>query len=225
LEYEEDVMTRQRPTAVLIVAILNLVFGGLGVLAMLCGGLGLLLLIALAANAPPPPGGGPNPLKELGDVFAKIPGYIPYMIVSSVLNSVMAIALIIAGIGLLKMRPWARWTSVGYAVYAIASTIVGLIYTLAVVNPAMAEWQRDFARRQGAGVQPSTFGSNTAVTIFSSVLGMAYAVALLIVLFLPHVSAAFAGRSSGPASDMPDRYPEDDYDDRRDQGDEQFRRG
>ena len=48
-------MNRQRPTVVLVMAILNFVFGGLGLFGVVCGGLALLVLVSLAKNAPPPP--------------------------------------------------------------------------------------------------------------------------------------------------------------------------
>ena len=38
-------MNRQRPTVVLVMAILNFVFGGLGLFGVVCGGLALLVLV------------------------------------------------------------------------------------------------------------------------------------------------------------------------------------
>src|SRR5262245_19730238 len=106
----------QRPMPVTVIAVLNFIFGGLGLLSALCGGLALLFVVLMFQNMPAPPGGGPNPGKELGNVFTSIPGFVPFTIISTILNSVLAIVLIVAGIGLLRMRNWGRITSMVYAV-------------------------------------------------------------------------------------------------------------
>ncbi|HMC66536.1 MAG TPA: hypothetical protein VKI65_16495 [Gemmataceae bacterium] len=209
-------MNRQRPTVVLVMAILNFVFGGLGFFWVICAGLGLLVVVSLAKNAPPPPGGGRNPLADLSEMFNSIPGFIPYTIIASILGLIVDIVLIVAGIGLLKMKPWARWTCVAYGFYGIVASLGGLVYTLTVVNPAMAQWQQ----KQAAGAGGNT-GFNNAVSHVSAMLGMAYAVALLIVMFLPNVSAAFAGRVSAPPDSLEDGWGQVDTGG----ADDRFRRG
>jgi hypothetical protein len=57
------------------------------------------------------------------------------------------------------------------------------------------------------GIPPGLFGNtflnNLGVIVFTGVF-IGYAITLLIVLFLPHVNAAFAGRALGPPK--PDEY-------------------
>jgi hypothetical protein len=222
-------MNRPRPVAVLVMAILNLIFGAIGVVSALCVGLFALLFTAVIKNAPPPPGGGPNPIKELEEMFDAIPGYIPIMTTVMVLGAIAAIVLIIAGIGLLKMKTWARWLSVGYAIYNIVATLAMTIYTIAVVNPAMETWQRNFQQKFPAGAPQPTGNAamNNVISVGSAVVGIAYAVALLVVMFLPHVRAAFAGTWRPPITEDDDQYDEteedSDYDHRRDPN-ERFRR-
>jgi hypothetical protein len=132
----------QRPAAVTVIAVINFVLGGLGLLGTCCGGVALLVLSSLAGSMPAPPG-QPNPLKEMQTLFESIPGYIPFMIASAILGAIAAIVLIVAGIGLLRMRRWARITCLIYAVYTILSTLGGTVYTFVVVTPAMEKWQAE----------------------------------------------------------------------------------
>jgi len=200
---------RQRPVAVLVMAILNFVFGGLGLLCLTCGAIGFLAAASLLKSIPAPSGGGPNPAAEITGMFDSIPGYIPYMITTTILGVVMAIVLIVAGVGLLNMRPWARWTCVVYSTYTILASLFTLFYTVTVVNPAIRKWQIDFMRRQGGFGPPPSSGVGDSVSALAGALfSMAYAIALLVVMFLPHVSAAFAGKEYPPSDFYP---PPDDY--------------
>ena len=199
-------MQNKRPTAVLVMAILNFVFGAIAIFSVMCGGVAMLAMGSLAKSIPAPKG-GPNPLVEMTGMFESIPGYIPYMIVGSILRLIAAIALIVAGVGLLKMRPWARWTSAGYGIFSIAIAVFDLVYTVTLVNPAMQRWQEQFIRRQGGVMPPGGNIGGTIGAVIGGIFAFAYPIALLIVMFLPHVSAAFAGRSlPQTAADMPEDY-------------------
>jgi beta-lactamase regulating signal transducer with metallopeptidase domain len=110
----------------------------------------------------------------------------------------MAVLLIIAGIGLLRLRPWARWLCIGYSIVTILSTVANTVYAILVVNPAVSQSLAEFPEKmsgpKGAGAPPMpmmTPGMNTTLSIFGAIIGMTYAIVLLVVLFLPHVSAAF----------------------------------
>jgi hypothetical protein len=196
---------QKRPTAVTVIAVLNFVIGGLGLLGLLCGGLGMLLLGSLVSNMPAPPQGQPNPLKEMMAFYESVPGYIPFMIVSAVLGGIMAVVLIVAGIGLLRMRGWARMACFVYAVYAILSSLGGAAYNFAVVLPATEKWMAEFQKKiqpkgaaapAGPGASINTI-SGAAGTIAGTIYGIAYALVLLIVLNLRDVRAAFARAAAG----------------------------
>jgi hypothetical protein len=217
-------MQRERPTAVLVLAILNFVFGGLGIAALCCGAMAAGLLAAVFNLAPTPRPGQPAP-PNLMEMFQSIPGYIPFLIVSLILGLLVSILLIISGVGLLRMQNWARVVCLVYAIYTLLSTIGGTVYTLTVVNPATDAWERDYARRTGTPIA-SNPAVKQATTIGTSCFGMAYPIALLIVLNLPHVRAAFAGSPTRRPRDEDDEFPDtddrfrdrdrrsDDYDDR-----------
>lgn len=207
---------QQRPGLVTAVAVINFIFGGLGILGAVCGGIGILFLGAMA-NAQPQ-GGGPNPIKELIEVFENIPGYIPFVIVSMVLGLIAAVMLIVSGFGLLKMRNWARIFCICYGVYLLLNTAVGLVYTYTVVNPAMEKWAADFQKRaqQGQMGKPGQPGmpppQNPANNmggmiggVFGSLINVVYGIGLIVVMMLPDVRRAF--REGGVRAI--DREPDD----------------
>lgn len=210
-------MPAKRPTAVLVMAILNMVFGGLALACSLCVGIG----IAFVAVAISQPNAAHDPkIRDVKDMFEsmnrEIPLLMPYLIGNMVFDVIMAIALVVAGIGLLKMRPWARLTSIVYAVLKIAAQVGGLVFTYAYLNPATERWQQNFLARHGqVQAQPGPFGNNPLVQgvagLIGTVFAIAYAVALLIVMFLPHIRAAFAGR--GAVEDYEDKRGREDEED------------
>jgi hypothetical protein len=153
----------------------------------------------------PAPPTGPNPFAEMQSMFDAVPGFIPYTIVGSIMGGLMAVVLIVAGVGLLRLRPWAWWACIVYSVYTILATIVNTVYTMAVVNPAMQQWAAEHTQPQGAPQMPMMWGGgmSNAITVFGGLFAVAYPIALLIVMFLPQVRAAF-GRGVGQP-----RYPEE----------------
>ena len=184
-------MTRYRPPAVLVMAILNMVFGALGIFGLLCIGLMFLIMPQL----PQPPGGNPA-IK----VF-EVPAYKQSVFVFASIGAVLAILEIIAGIGLLRMKTWGRRLSIGYAVTTIVIQVIGLVVNIAYVNPKIAEVMAQDTQQPFAQMQSNPMVGNIG-TGFGAVLGMAYAVALLIVMFRPHVRAAFA-EAQPPAGPNP----------------------
>jgi hypothetical protein len=195
-------MAKKRPTAVTVMAILNLVFGGLGMLCYLC--FGILIVILMAALKQP----GQDPkliqAKEVIDSMTReVPGLIPFLVFGSVLGVILAIILIVGGIGLLNMQNWARVLCIVYSIVSIVAQLGSLVYRLAVLNPALAQWERNWAALHGgpARVEGGPLGSNALVNNVSEVVGtgisLAYAIILLVIMLLPTTVAAFRGRLPG----------------------------
>jgi hypothetical protein len=218
---------KKKPPVITVFGILNIIFGGLGLLGAICGG---LATFAFAQVNMPGPGNMPNPVKDMFEYMDKhAPLYTTYMIFEIVIGLIMAVILIVAGIGLLKVRPWARWLSIAYAGVRLVLILVGLALTILVFNPVLADWQAEYNKRTvAAGTQPPpSFGSgatNNVTAVLFSILGAAFSIALLVVMFLPNVRATFA-RAALPEDernlydaedderpDMLDRRP--DFDDR-----------
>jgi len=210
---------QQRPGLVTAVAVMNFIFGGLGLLGALCGGLAIAGFAALMSNAPAGKPGEPDP-KDLVKVFTDIPGYVPFLIASLVMGLIMAIVLLTSGFGLLKLRNWARVLCFVYAGYTILSVIGGSVYQYTVVQPAMekgmADWQNKMqAQMKGpGGARPAPPAQNPMGQaggivggIIGSLFSIAYSVALLVILNLPDVKRAFA--TGGLVTRSDDRVAEE----------------
>src|SRR5580704_1777740 len=116
----------QRPIAVAVFGILNIVFAGLGLIGIMS--IGVVLNVLDTSN---------NPAYK---VMRESPGYMSWMKLSIPLGLVSCALLLSSGIGLLKMKPWARKVAIGYALYALVLGVVGLVMSLiCVVGPLMAQ--------------------------------------------------------------------------------------
>jgi len=202
-------MNAERPVVVLVFAILNLVFGGLAILGYFCGGLGLLFFFAIFSNAP----GGAS--------FPPLPsGLIALFVVLFVYGFIMALVLIWSGIGLLSMQPWARKAAIVYSIVSIVYAVIALIINITYAGPVMQKWQDELQEQitrdqQGRGLPPSPTVYqpnqsplvNVVSSIVCTILQMGYAIALLIVMYLPYVTAAFRGERITRRTDW-DREPE-----------------
>jgi hypothetical protein len=194
-------MQKRRPVSVLVIAILQLVIGGLGIVCGLCAGAG-----SVAGDNPFQAGAANNPeqvkLKELTKKLEektkeiqerKVPAKRAYEIGNQVLNWVLSIAMVLSGIGLLKMQSWARLLAILYAVVSFLHKVVVAIYTFAFLNPAHQE-----ALEQIPAQDRQTLGPiMTFALIFAGIMvfvTMIYPLVVLIVMVLPSVTRAFRPR-------------------------------
>jgi hypothetical protein len=209
-------MARQRPAVLTVMGILNLVFGSLGLLCGLCGGIGFLFILGGAGQGGAGFGGGPNPFAAEADKWRfmsqEIPAFPAVRIGELVVGFLFSTCLIVSGIGLLNMRGWGRVLALLYSLFTILLTLGSLIFTLAVVNPVQQRWILDFRRRNPGAPTNDLLTDPTLVnilTVVGAVLSMIYAIVLLITMLLPSVSAAVAGRSPAADYDL-DRGEDDD---------------
>lgn len=212
----------QRPAPVIIVAVLNFLFGGMGLFGSFCGAFAVLVMPALLQSLPAPPAGQPGP-KDLAAVFDSIPGYYPFMIGSLLLSLVMSVVLIAAGVGLLQMRSWGRTATLVFAVYTVLSTAAGLVYSITYVNPAMEKWVAQIQAKAGPGAPPPNPAGNIGGVvggIVGALFNFGFAILVFVLLNLPDVRRAFARASLPPG---PDEDVGEGWDDRRPPGDAGFR--
>jgi hypothetical protein len=191
---------------VLVIAIFHFIFaacGGIGNLAQLAGGSAGLSKMFTA--------GDPKQAKVQDDIQAAIqnsfPAYPTYEKAEAAFGLLLAALLLVAGIGLLSMQPWARVLSLLWAGLQIINVVVGLIIAVAYIMPAT-----NAAMKSIPGVtadQAQVISAATSVGIFvGGCVGLIYPIAVLIVMLLPGVAAAF-------------RAPDVDYDrGRREEGEE-----
>jgi hypothetical protein len=232
----------RRPTSILVMAIINIVFGAFTLICGICAGGSVAVLAAFSSQ---PPGGVPNPALEIPKLMdQEIPGWQTIEIGRSLLLLLLGVILIVAGIGLLKMQVWARWLCVLYAVLSTFLTISYLIFQLAFALPAMDRVNAKIEKQQPPGVvvakPPGQSAGESIGSRFGAVAGavisLAMALANVVVMLLPPVGAAFAPprrrRSRDDENDEDDLY-DDDGDERRrrlrdrdrdDEDDNRFRR-
>ncbi|HTU90699.1 MAG TPA: hypothetical protein VMF69_11540 [Gemmataceae bacterium] len=211
-------MRRQPPTAVLVIAILHLIGGGLGLFSSICSCGSLLMVGSISSFMPAPPTlparPGQPPLPNFNDLMKQmndsIPGYRAFAIVALALSFLLDIMLISGGIGLLKMQPWARWLSLAYAPISILVRIGTAVYQLIWVIPAT---QALYAKFTATTPMPG-FGFimtiSSGIGVFVNLLFIIYPIAVLIVLLLPSTAAAFRGEAPVRNDDWHDEEENDE---------------
>ena len=176
-------MERKRPATLTTIAVLNIVFGSLGLICACINGFSIGVLLSASRD-------NPNQvirvLGEIADLLQReVPGYMAVEISRTLYFLVFSSLLIVAGIGLLYIGNWARIISFIYAITAILTQAAYLLYMFLVVYPAVNRIQ-------------AQFGGDPLEGRFSQLAGLAgiglvilYAIVLIILLCLPSVSAAF----------------------------------
>jgi hypothetical protein len=107
-----------------VIAILAIIFGGFAVLGGLCSipqYMGMQL--------------SPNPMM---DAIRDEPVLRSVTIVSMIVSTIIGGVELASGIGALKLKAWARTGLIWYAILNIATTLIGVILNLLVVQPRMA---------------------------------------------------------------------------------------
>jgi hypothetical protein len=185
-------VARRRSGLVTTIAILHLIGGGLGLIGSLCGG--VLLLIAAIAT-PGAAGGGPPTAQQIqAHMTANAAGYQAYQVSGLAVGLVLDMLLLTSGMGLLTLQPWARWTSIVYAVLSLIYKAANILYALLVANPVMKAFVEGEARRMPPG-QAESYEMISMWSLYGSVCGQAvfivYPIAVLIVMLLPSTGRQF----------------------------------
>jgi hypothetical protein len=190
-------MPPKRPVAVVVVAVLQVVFGGLALLDSASSLAGLDKALGSAGQVGP---SGPHTL-TLGDVETQLEARAPGYAVSKRLNAgvegVLALLMIASGAGLLLLRPWGRLLAFVYAALSILNTVVYLPWYLATVAPQVLAFARELAATGGEQAQAMGMALPVlyiGVPVVMS-LSIVYPILVLVVLRRPAVRAAFAGEA------------------------------
>jgi hypothetical protein len=198
-------MRRYRPTAVLVLAILHFVGGGIGLITtLLTAGMQALNASRSAVVAP----AAVTP-QNLGAALTRyiedhVPSYQALTYGQLAVSLVLDLLLLVGGVGLLNMRPWGRRLSLGYAVLSILNRLFGLVYGLAVVLPVTREYLRLVAQ-QNPGLAGAVAGREIGgiIGLIASFVFVLYPIAVLIILLHPRVAAAFRGEGLPPEPSEP----------------------
>jgi hypothetical protein len=226
----------RRPALVTAVAVVNFIYGGLGVLCLTCVGAMIGLLAVVLENPPPPQPGQPDQaamLKEFGEVMQAIPGFVPINVAYFVVEFLLLLGLIAAGFGLLRMKRWARTFCLVYAAYTLLVTVGLMAYFYAVVHPALPRAIAEVRERKQAKAAPGAAPpapnqmlDSLGNSMGGSVLDVAFAIGLLVVLNLPDVRRAFREASAGgPGEEAPPALPPEGSDERFRSAEDRYRSG
>lgn len=181
----------ERPTAVLVFGILNVVFGSFW---MVCTPFSVLFLLMPTQGLP-----NANPAFRL----LEDPRYREFALVQGITNIGLAAVMFAAGIGLLMMKRWGRALSFTYVAARFLEQIVGAVFTYVVLLGPMVEaaGAKDDVNR-GAATIGGIIGGVGGV-----VINVMYSFMLLVFMLTPSVVAAFKKPGPGPA---PGRRPADE---------------
>jgi hypothetical protein len=200
-------MPQKRPVAVVVIAVLQLVFGAIG----LCGSAvqltGAQNALTTATQVNPPPGQPSPPTAQDIENYLekKVPNYHTLTLADGVVDLVLSVLMVASGIGLLQLRSWGRLLAVVYAVLSILAKVAGTAFAFALVVPAMSDFARELEATRGK--EAALMGqvmqiSIIAAAVFGAVL-VVYPILVLIVLSRRSVRAAFAGT---PVPGEPEDY-------------------
>ena len=162
----------QRPTAVSVFGILNALKGATGIL-------GILWTITLFSSR----AAANNPVMKLMLENGK---YMKWTKLMTPVGFITCGVLLAAGIGLLRLRPWARKVSIAYAIYAILFLLAMVPVNFFLLYRPMLEQARQLQGPEAIGMIGGAFGG-----IVGSVLGFVYPILLWIFMTRPNVVAAF----------------------------------
>lgn len=195
-------MGLKRPTPVLVIAILHFTLGGLSLVYGLCGVGTHLAMQAKLFPQPPTVPGRPQPI-TYNDVQTyleqRVPSYKAMFYGGMAFDLILSTLMIIAGLGLLQMRSWGRYLSIGYACLSVSHKLFGVVYYFLVSHSVMNEFLDQLSNRQDpeAVMIVQTMRAMRYLTPIMQLSYMIYPIAVLVVMYLPSVSAAFRGQSLG----------------------------
>jgi len=152
-----------RPTAVTVFGVLNIVFGGMG---LMCTPL------AVVAQFLPQPPDAPQ--------VTFPPAMQVYSMFSFGLNVLMAAVLLAAGIGLLKQRRWGRQVSYAYGWFSVIWGVIGMAFVLVMLGGS-------FGNTGTSGPESMAATSGLVGGMCLGLLGLVYPILLIVYMKKPHV--------------------------------------
>lgn len=158
----------QRPQAVKVFGILNLVFAGLGALGA------IMMYVMYFTDIQM--GGQRNVVIE---VAHQSPTYMTFMRVSFVTGLISTVVLALSGLGLLYMKTWGRTLAIAYGAYGVVAAGVGFIMAQRYLTGPLMDSAAPSAKAGAAG------------GIVGAAMGFAYPVLLLIFMYKRDIREAF----------------------------------
>lgn len=175
---------RKASGGVLALGIINIIYA---ILFRLCCGFGSMILMLSAAtfsefltNLPEMEGAPMLPFEMMlsGPMRS-------YMMINGFVLLLLGVFFLIAGIGLIGLKPWGRTLSMGVAAAEIAWVLISFAINVFFVYPSMAQMMGEEAPQT-----PQLIG-NVVGGIFSAFMSLVYPVVLLVCLNLQSIREQF----------------------------------
>lgn len=173
------------------------VFGGISIavgLLSMCNNVGELMVGVVGPDKRMATGEGlPAMMKESSEAQYRAfqhRGYRGYLAVQGGLDSLLAIGLVVGGIGLLRLRPWGRRLAMGWGFYQLASSALYVVMLNRYMMPEVL----------AASSQPAPAGAGVIVSVLLLLVLWLYPAALLTLLMLPRVKAGLRKPSGAAAA-------------------------
>lgn len=204
------VRKRQAPALIIVAAILQIVFGTVGVCTSLTYFSGAQQWMAkwqddLQSKLPRTKGQPEiTQTKILALMNERIPWLENYQRSQSGTGLILSAMMIAGGIGMFYLRPWARWVTLVWAFLSMASSISSTVVAVAYVTPVTREVTDQFVaempppepnkpdiRPMMKGVMEFSMTLALIASIGMGVLMVSYAITILILVTRPSAAAAF----------------------------------
>jgi hypothetical protein len=174
--YAPHLQPSRRPLSVSIIGWVAAIFGGIGILSGLC-----VIIQRQFFSAFQPA----NPMTDMMYGHGAIG---TYMTIIQIVGWLVYILLLIAGIGCLTLKPWARRLMIGLGIYQIISVFIGIVFNVVLINPAM---NRLFAQHPNdPGIRMAQKFAQIGEVV-GVVLGLVLPLVVIYFLTRPRAMAAF----------------------------------
>jgi hypothetical protein len=190
-------MPHKRPLAVVVIAVLQLVFGAVS----LCGAVtelsGAAEQVASVSQVNVPGEAKVTQQDVLKYWRDNLPSEWAVERVSAASGVVLSLMMIASAVGLLQMRAWGLFLALAYAALSLVLTVAEAVYNFGVRAPALAEFTRQLAATGGRDAQmaPQVLQVSFLLVFVVSALTAVYPLLVLLVLLRPSVRAAFRGEA------------------------------
>jgi hypothetical protein len=192
-----------------LIARLHLIFGGLGLVALLLFGsmhlsTGLLLFTFVGRT---PSDAEQEKIRENLRAFIEqnFPAIRPIEAADQGLNLLLCVLLLVSAVGLLRWEAWGRKLSILYAVLGIGSKVFTVVFAYTIIWPLLREYLRGLPVRGDADEAfINMLGTFLTVVPFFAILFVIYPLVVLFVMLSGPVIVAFGGPA--PREEEKDPY-------------------
>ncbi len=208
-----------RPGLAIAAGILLITYGSLGLLGVFCGSGAMLMQQGF--QQPLAPGEEANLLNGFvePEVAKEVPSAPAVETAFLGVSLLLSLAMIVAGIGVLQMKPMGRWLAMAVAVVDIVVTLAHTAYSVILILPV----QHRLLQEEAPNMPPGPFNMIDAIesatwgmTVFGVLFTLAIWVTVLCMLNSKSVRAAFADEfepTEPPSRERArPRYDDDDDD-------------